>query len=88
MLCETDALTEPSDTCPVGSYCVSGTSTESDGEACTDDTFCPQGSTWPMTCRTGYYQPSNGQGKCIVCPAGYYCYGGDKESCPVGYVCE
>lgn len=58
-LCETDALTTWSDECPVGVYCESGTATEDDAEDCPTDTFCPLGSTWGMTCRTGYYQPAS-----------------------------
>ncbi|GMH66707.1 hypothetical protein TL16_g04487 [Triparma laevis f. inornata] len=69
--------------CPVGSYCKAGVSTDliapfnySTPQRCFDGFFCPRGSPHPQgsgPCPTGYYCPS--QTSSIVCPTGHYCPG-------------
>ena len=43
------------------------------GELCDDKYYCSVLEEGPQECPVGYYQPNEGQGSCIACPAGYLC---------------
>lgn len=92
--CSSTGLSAPTAKCDVGYYCPEG-STSSTGITVTDSTvkpcpiatYCPLGTASPISCPTGYYQESTAQGKCNICPKGYFCTGGTKYQCNAGYNC-
>ena len=79
--------------CEEGYYCPTGTAnpTLNVSLICLPGHMCPSGSAFPTKCTLGKYQPLEGQGNCLTCPAGYTC--GDKDGtvveskCPAGSEC-
>ncbi len=80
--------------CSAGYLCLSGalipTSTAGTNRKCVAGTYCVKGATAETPCPLYQYNPYDGQGACINCPAGRYCgttglttYG----QCPMGYYC-
>lgn len=77
--CEIPGLDYPTGLCDEGYYC-SGGSNSSDpvvesltGGPCPPGTYCPTGSSSPLSCKPGSYNPSSIQAVCLDCPPGYYC---------------
>jgi hypothetical protein len=85
--------------CPAGYACPS----YNEIEACPDGTYCPPGSTEPITCASGYYS-ENTTVPCRQCPSNYYCppltteptpcpsnracpAGSAAPQCPPGFYC-
>lgn len=64
------------------------------GYACPSGTFCLAGASTPSPCTNGTYNPSPGQGSCLLCPASNSCPDGSVAPspcpptayCPVGTV--
>ena len=81
MYCQFDGLSEPSDNCSAGYYCIARSSTPepidgSTGNRCPPGFYCPSGSGWPTPCSPGTYSASEGNthsGDCQPCDFGEYC---------------
>lgn len=73
-ICTTTQLIDPTTACPEGKYCVGDTQTD-----CDAGHYCPANSHEQLKCQPGTYQPSTGQGSCITCEAGSYCYWNDAD---------
>nr|XP_047130962.1 uncharacterized protein LOC100202447 isoform X1 [Hydra vulgaris] len=69
------------------------------GGLCKKGTYCPIGSSKPISCDPGYYCDQDGLSiMSNICSSGYYCSGGSTEArpfqkvygdiCPPGYFCE
>ncbi|XP_070551430.1 uncharacterized protein [Ptychodera flava] len=72
--CEGEHLSEPTGPCDPGFYCPGGQNTNTPTEfTCPQGFHCPLGSSQPMLCPRGEYQPIAGQATCDPCPAGSYC---------------
>ena len=72
--------------CPAGTYQDLPSAT--DCKICPAGAFCPKGSATPVTCPPGTEQPEERQGSaasCLGCSAGYWCTGGSKVACLVGF---
>ena len=82
--------------CAAGHVCTGGTKTpnpdgsDDTGYPCPRGNFCPEGSEHEQGCVPGTYQPSEGQGECLTCPASSRCPGNstEPEPCPLGRYCE
>lgn len=86
--CATAGITEPTDDCAMGYYCVKAeTVPNPNGQTSQFPLYCPQGSGVCINCPTGFYQDKNIQGVCFKCPKGEYCYAGTKHACSAGYFC-
>lgn len=95
--CGSTGLTEPTGDCWAGFYCLQGAQSpnnpvvDSTGGPCPIGSYCPNGTSYPLGCPAGTYNPSTGLAECIQCPAGYYCpensttYTGND--CPKGHYC-
>ncbi|PFH31737.1 GCC2 and GCC3 domain-containing protein [Besnoitia besnoiti] len=101
-ICETPALTRPTDQCPAGHFCRGAQRT-----ACPEGFFCPEGTEKPFPCPPGQFCAGTGLAKPSgPCAAGHYCAreaternpSGDLDiefcfsaltsgECPVGYYC-
>ncbi|CAM9294549.1 unnamed protein product, partial [Choristocarpus tenellus] len=91
----------PSDTdpsvagvCAPGYACVEGAGSPrpvdgSTGFECPQGTYCPWGSSSPIGCPAGFYNPSEAMQNCTVCPPGLVCPGNSTfpEDCPEFYYC-
>ena len=95
--CSDYGLTLPSGPCAAGYYCppdqdqISPTPVDF---ACPLGHRCPEGSTQPLRCASGYYQPTTGQASCLLCPERNFCDNsvsvvvlGNSTLCPVGFYC-
>jgi hypothetical protein len=58
--------------CPAGKYCDSAGLSYPSGE-CTAGSFSNDGEQSCTPCDKGLYQPQEGKGLCLQCPAGMYC---------------
>ena len=73
MYCAGIGLVAPTGNCSEGYYCPGNvTSPTPSNFACLAGHFCPEGSTTPLLCPPGMYQPSSGSGDCLNCPSGHY----------------
>ena len=78
--------------CTAGYYCGLGcqTGTPSSSRDCRDgrggecpvNHKCVEGSTGPVPCPHGFYQPDKLMDTCINCPPGDKCENGRKDKCP------
>jgi hypothetical protein len=77
--------------CPAGFYCVNGIELD-----CTQGSFCPFGTSTPTPCTAN--PCSDGQyinkqcnsisdATCDMCPSGYFCINGIKQSCAANHFC-
>lgn len=59
------------------------------GYACPPGTFCPPGSSFPLGCPPGTYNPSEAMEECEDCLPGFICPGNTTfpEECPVYHYC-
>ncbi|KAL7831753.1 hypothetical protein AOLI_G00293010 [Acnodon oligacanthus] len=72
--CDQRGLTQPSGQCSGGYYCPGGQNSSRPSEhKCRAGHYCEEGSTSDRACPMGSYQPSEGQHKCEVCLAGFFC---------------
>ena len=58
----------------------------STGGPCPPGTYCVNGSSLPVNCDAGTYNPISVQDACLDCPPGYYCVNGASiaQDCPTG----
>ena len=94
--CATTGLTLPTGDCDPGYYCLSGAKQKqppdgATGGECPVAHYCPAGTSDPIVCPAGTYNPSTQQSACFPCPAGFYCPQNITDytiySCPVGHYC-
>lgn len=59
------------------------------GYECPQGTYCPAGSSAPLGCPPGTYNPSKAMGSCTQCPSGYLCSANATApaECPVYRYC-
>ena len=79
--------------CKDGYYCESGSTRDDQHECGSVDKYCPAGSETPLVVPDGYYSgPEDAsettRSEKTICPAGYYCVGGEKFECPAGSLGE
>ncbi|XP_070551431.1 multiple epidermal growth factor-like domains protein 6 [Ptychodera flava] len=93
--CEISGLEYPTGLCEEGFYCTLGSNssrpsaTSSSGGPCPPGTYCESGSSIPVACVAGTYNPIEAQSQCLDCPAGYHCVEGSRNitECPMGHFC-
>ena len=95
--CGSTGLTEPTGDCYAGFYCLlraeypNNPTVDSTGGPCPVGHYCPNGTSYPLGCPAGSYNPTTGLSECITCPAGYYCPENSTaylgNDCPVGHYC-
>ena len=81
--------------CAAGYLCLSGSATPTPndgiiGRKCVVGTYCVVGATAEAPCAAFTYNPYDGQGSCINCPAGRYCATTGLSAfaqCPLGFYC-
>ena len=83
--------------CWAGFYCLVAATVpnnpvvDSTGGPCPTGHFCPNGTSWPLGCTAGTYNPNTGEDACFNCPAGYYCIENSTDYsgsvCPMGHYC-
>ncbi len=59
------------------------------GYECPNGTYCPAGSSFPLGCAPGTYNPSEAMGECTECLPGSICPGNSTvpEECPIYHYC-
>ncbi|XP_077985306.1 uncharacterized protein LOC144439946 [Glandiceps talaboti] len=93
--CDVPGLDFPTGPCDPGFYCTLGSNsshpsqTSAAGGPCPAGSFCESGSSMPILCVAGEYNPIEAQDACLDCPAGYYCEEGSVNitECPSGHFC-
>ena len=95
--CGSTGLTEPTEDCWAGFYCLLGAQSpnnpmlDSTGGPCPMGNYCPNGTSYPLGCPAGTYNPLTGQSVCQPCDAGFYCPENSTSvvgnDCPVGHYC-
>ena len=98
MFCASINLTTPSGVCSPGYVCSGGASRpdpigdDVTGYPCLPGHYCPTGSSLPLPCLSGQYNPLHAQEECFLCPPGFYCLEGsvtfNLTRCPAGYYCS
>ena len=94
MYCEYSGQSAVTGQCSAGFYCISNSSTPTPldgitGDVCPNASYCPVGSSQPLTCPNATFMNHTGAESCYICPEGYYCVGTDTPiPCPQGYYCE
>lgn len=95
--CGEEGLTHPSGLCWAGFYCLRGArapnnpTEDSTGGPCPLGHYCLNGTSYPLGCPKGTYNPLTGMDSCTECPGGYFCpensthYAGNE--CPAGHYC-
>eukprot|EP00762_Andalucia_godoyi_P006917 ANDGO_08315.mRNA.1 Reticulocyte-binding protein 2 homolog a len=97
MYCASSGLREPTGFCSAGYYCTGGSNSSTPSSAvCPPGAYCPTGSSAPLVCPAGTYNPFAGQyaqnDSCLPCSPGYYCPNANSTTdkygvCSAGYVC-
>lgn len=97
MYCGEEGLTEPSGECWAGFFCLEGAkypnapTTTISGGPCPVGHFCPNGTSNPLGCHAGTYNPSEGKEQCDKCPSGFFCPENSTDFasniCPTGHYC-
>ena len=93
MYCEYSGQSNVTGLCSAGYYCTSNSSTPTPidgitGNVCPNSSYCPVGSSQPLTCPNATYMNHTGAESCYICPEGHYCVGTDEAIlCPQGYYC-
>ncbi|KAG9482440.1 hypothetical protein GDO78_011238 [Eleutherodactylus coqui] len=84
--CASVGLTSPTGLCSAGFFCPGNfTSTSPTAFLCPKGHFCTAGSSHPLPCPTGQYQPNTGSHSCTPCQPGFYCQeavAGHPQPCP------
>lgn len=95
--CGETGLVKPSGLCWAGFYCLTGAQVPNNptvdvtGGPCPPGHYCPNGTSYPLGCLAGTYNPTAGMSQCSPCPTGFYCpensttYQGNL--CPAGHYC-
>ncbi|TSQ58043.1 Sodium channel subunit beta-3 [Bagarius yarrelli] len=91
--CGQNGLTEPSGLCAEGYYCPVGQNSSQPPEyKCKTGHYCEKGSMNGKACPIGSYQPRQGQQRCEMCPAGFFCPQEGNISptglCMAGFLCS
>ena len=74
--CGTEGLQEPTGDCYAGFYCLRGAqdpnnpAEDATGGPCPAGYYCPNGTSFPLGCEAGTYNPSEGQWECLDCEPG------------------
>ncbi|OMJ93310.1 hypothetical protein SteCoe_3776 [Stentor coeruleus] len=79
--CDTAGQTAVTGPCTAGYYCLLGSITatpvgQTYGYLCPAGSYCPEGTTSPVSCSAGTFNNYEGQSTeagCIICPVGNYC---------------
>ncbi|XP_070552128.1 fibrillin-2-like [Ptychodera flava] len=99
MYCGSNQLSEPTDNCSAGYYCISTAVVANPtdgvtGDICPSGHYCPSGSPAGVACPPGTYSNTTGNmdiNDCFNCTAGFYCegYGNNfvTDECDEGYYC-
>lgn len=91
MYCGTEGLSSPTGECYSGFYCLHGAGSpnnpgeDATGGPCPAGHFCPNGTSYPLGCAAGTFNPSTGQAVCTPCPIGYFCP--ENSTTYIGYDC-
>ena len=95
--CGESGLTTPSGDCWGGFYCLRGAASpnnptnDTTGGPCPTGHFCPNGTSYPLECPVGTYNPTIGIAECTQCPAGFFCPQKletfSSNPCPAGHYC-
>ncbi|XP_068098135.1 neurogenic locus notch homolog protein 1-like [Hyperolius riggenbachi] len=89
--CASGGLSSPTGLCAAGFYCPGNfTSTSPTAFLCPKGHFCPPGSSHPIPCPTGQFQPNTGSHSCTPCQPGFYCQeavAGHPQLCPPHSYC-
>ena len=94
--CGTTGLTAPTDDCDPGYYCLTGSKQKqppdgATGGECPVSHYCPAGTSDPIPCAAGTYNPNTQQASCFSCQAGFYCPQNITDftiyPCPFGHYC-
>lgn len=89
--CSTRGLVEPTGLCQAGYYCTGGAEIATQVQTPSGH-YSLEGAVGPSACAPGTFNLYPGRGKCLDCPAGYYCGKGapgtvTPELCPTGSYC-
>ncbi|XP_022100039.1 zonadhesin-like [Acanthaster planci] len=96
MYCDAEGLTWPQGECDPGFYCLRGSqdannpSEDATGGPCPAGHYCPRGTSFPLGCLSGTYNPLRGQSECLDCEAGFWCPENSTaadQPCPRGHYC-
>ncbi|XP_071958738.1 uncharacterized protein [Antedon mediterranea] len=95
--CETEGLVYPTGDCYAGFYCLRGAKdpnnpiVDETSGPCPVGYYCPNGTSYPLACLPGTYNPSIGQSECLECEPGYWCPENSTDyqdtPCPTGHYC-
>ncbi|XP_077105722.1 uncharacterized protein LOC143764221 isoform X2 [Ranitomeya variabilis] len=89
--CASVGLSLPTGLCSAGFFCPGNfTSTTPTAFLCPKGHFCTAGSSHPIPCPTGQYQPNTGSHSCTPCQPGLFCQeavAGDPQPCPSHSYC-
>ena len=87
--CNATGSVEPNGLCEAGFYCPSGTnSSRPSAYECPIGFYCPEGTGIPLRCNSTTFTDTEQQSECNICPAGWYCDGGNLiDLCAIGYYC-
>ncbi|KAG8568304.1 hypothetical protein GDO81_013953 [Engystomops pustulosus] len=89
--CASVGLSSPTGLCSAGFFCPGNfTSTNPTAFLCPKGHYCSSGSSHPIPCPTGQYQPNTGSHSCTPCQPGFYCQeavAGQPEPCPPHSYC-
>ncbi|XP_033122761.1 uncharacterized protein LOC117121631 [Anneissia japonica] len=91
--CDTPGQLNATDICSAGFYCPANETIDNPTPPefkCWIGHYCPEGSSVPLPCPVGKYQPNEGTDECISCQAGYYCQSAlvpDPQPCPPYHYC-
>ena len=77
MYCDAEGLTWPAGDCDPGFYCLRGSldpnnpTEDATGGPCPPGHYCPLGTSFPLGCDAGTYNPLEGQYECQDCEEGW-----------------
>ncbi|CAM4612397.1 unnamed protein product [Lepidochelys kempii] len=95
--CNSTGLQAPTGQCREGFYCTLGSTIASvpildkTGGPCPTGYFCPWGTSIPLACPAGSYNPLQRQASCLLCARGFFCPKNSSSlagsECPAGHYC-